>query len=112
MLIDGHYGLSSTLTPKMILDDGSGREGEPRAYAKPALGPVPHAGTVYAVIGVSGETEDGGDLNHPVMYTSTGILGSMVIDIDGNRLDAAQLDNTGAMVDSFTILKDVDQPSP
>ena len=108
MLVDGHYGLSSTLTPGMILDDGSGRESESGAYAKPALGPVPNAGTVYVVVGVSGEIEDGGDLNHPVMYTSRGILGSMVIDIDGNRLDAAQLDNTGATVDSFTILKDVD----
>jgi len=108
MLVDGHYGRSSTLTPTMILDDGSGREGEPGAYAKPALGPVPNSGTVYVVVGVSGEIEEGGDLNHPVMYTSRYILGSMVIDIDGNRLDAAQLDNTGATVDSFTILKDVD----
>jgi 3',5'-cyclic AMP phosphodiesterase CpdA len=108
MLIDGHYGPSSTLTSKMILDDGSGREGASGAYAKPALGPMPNAGTVYAVVGVSGEVEDGGDLDHPVMYTSRGTLGSMVIDVDGNRLDAAQLDNTGATVDSFTILKDVD----
>jgi hypothetical protein len=69
---------------------------------------MPNAGSVYAVVGVSGEVEDGGDLDHPVMYTSRGTLGSMVIDVDGNRLDAAQLDNTGATVDSFTILKDVD----
>ncbi|HKX99799.1 MAG TPA: metallophosphoesterase family protein [Steroidobacteraceae bacterium] len=110
MLIDGHYGRSGGLRPRMILDDGSGREGERGAYDKPAPGPVPHAGTVYAVVGVSGEAKDA-DLDHPVMYTSRSILGSMVIDIDGNRLDATQLDNTGATVDSFTIVKGADQAS-
>jgi hypothetical protein len=35
-----------------------------------------------------------------------------VLDIDGNRLEATQLDNTGATIDSFTILKNVDQVSP
>ena len=110
MLIDGHYGRSGGLRPRMILDDGSGREGERGAYDKPAPGPVPHAGTVYAVVGVSGEAKDA-DLDHPVMYTSRSILGSMVIDVDGNRLDATQLDNTGATVDSFTIVKGADQAS-
>ena len=107
MFVDGYYGRSGGLRPRMILDDGSGREAETGAYTKPALGPVPHAGTVYAVVGVSGEAKTA-DLDHPVMYTSRSVLGSMVIDIDGNRLDATQLDNTGAVVDSFTILKGAD----
>jgi len=107
MLVDGFYGRSGALRPRMILDDGSGREGETGAYTKPALGPVPHAGTVYAVVGVSGEAK-AADLDHPVMYTSRSILGSMVIDVDGNRLDAAQIDNTGATIDSFTIVKNVE----
>jgi len=110
-LINGHYGPSSTLTPAMILDGGSGREGDTGPYVKPALGPVPNAGTVYAVVGVSGEFKTGMLLNHPIMHTSLGVLGSMVIDVHGNRLDATQLDNTGATVDSFSILKNVD-PGP
>jgi hypothetical protein len=112
MLVDGHYGKSGSLRPRMILDDGSGRESGAGAYAKPALGPVLHAGAVYAVVGDSGEVKKEGDLDHPVMYTSLRMLGSMVLDIDGNRLEATQLDNTGATIDSFTILKNVDQVSP
>ena len=107
MLVDGHYGQSGTLKPQMIVDDGSGREGETGAYVKPELGPLPNAGAVHAVVGASGDAEDG-DLDHPVMHTSMSILGSLVIDIDGNRLDATHLDNTGTTVDSFTILKGTD----
>ena len=110
MLIDGHYGRSGGLRPRMILDDGSGREGETGPYVKPAPGPVPHAGAVFAVVGVSGEAKDA-ELDHPVMYASRSVLGSMVIDVDGNRLDASQLDNTGSTVDSFTILKNADPAS-
>jgi len=32
-------------------------------------------------------------------------MGSMVVDIDGNRLDARFLDDHGSIRDSFTILK-------
>ena len=94
----------------MILDDGNGRPGGAGAYEKPALGPVPHAGAVYAVVGSSGEAK-AGELDHPVMRTSMSVLGSMVLDIDGNRLDATQLDNTGAAIDRFTIVKTVDPVS-
>jgi hypothetical protein len=110
MLIDGHYGRSGGLRPRMILDDGSGREGETGPYVKPAPGPVPHAGAVFAVVGVSGEAKNA-ELDHPVMYTSRSVLGSMVIDIDGNRLDATQIDNTGATVDNFTIVKAGAEPA-
>ena len=110
MLLDGHYGTSDTLAPGMIVEDGSGREDETGPYDKPAPGPVPNAGAVYAVVGVSGEAK-AADLDHPVMHTSLSLLGSMMIDVDGNRLDATQLDNTGTAVDRFTILKGADAAS-
>lgn len=104
MLLDGHYGSSGSLTSAMIFDNGSGREDGTGAYLKSAVGPVPHEGTVYAVPGASGQTS-GGSLNHPAMYVSLNVLGSMVLDVDGDRLDAQYIDNTGARRDYFTILK-------
>jgi hypothetical protein len=57
------------------------------------------------VAGSSGGQSYSGPLNHPVMITSTFDFGSMVIDIDGLRLDARFINSTGAVGDSFTIVK-------
>jgi hypothetical protein len=100
-LIDGHYGVSTTFTAAMKVDGGSGREDTASPYTKPA---VPHAGAVYAVAGSSGQTS-GGLLNHPAMFISLNQLGSMVLDVDGGRLDAKFLDNLGAVQDYFTMIK-------
>jgi hypothetical protein len=44
------------------------------------------------------------------MYYSVNELGSMVLDIHANRLDAKFLRETGAIEDEFTILKGVSRP--
>jgi hypothetical protein len=110
-LLDGHYGSSSTLTSAMKKDGGSGRENGSGPYRKPSPGPVPHEGTVYAVAGSSGQI-GGGALNHPAMFISLNVLGSMVIDVDGNRLDATFIDQTGAVRDYFTMIKGVEPGEP
>jgi hypothetical protein len=102
-LLDRHYGPSSTLAPWMILDSGSGHPFD-AAYFKPTLGPAAHEGAVHAVAG-SGSHTSGGPLDHPVMFTSLNVLGSMVLDVDGPRLVARFVDNTGAVRDDFAILK-------
>ena len=101
MLIDGHYGLSGTLTAAMKVDDGDGSDTGDGAYGKD---PAPRAGAVYAVCGSSGQI-GGGTLNHPVMVASLNVLGSMVIDVNGQRLDARFIDGTGVVRDQFTMLK-------
>jgi myo-inositol-hexaphosphate 3-phosphohydrolase len=103
-LLDGHYGKSNTLTASMKLDAGDGRSDGDSAYTKPTPTPNPHDGVVYVVAGSSGKTS-GGSLNHPAMFISLNVLGSMVLDIDGNRLDAKFLDDKGAVRDYFTMLK-------
>ena len=103
-LLDGHYGTSGTLLPSMIKNSGSGRPSGTGAYTKPSSGIAPHEGAVYAVAGSSGQAS-GGTLNHPAMFISLNQLGSMVLDVDGNRLDAKFLRETGAIDDSFTIIK-------
>ena len=105
-LLDGHYGTSSTLLPSMIKNSGSGRPSGTGAYVKPSSGISPHEGAVYAVAGSGGQVS-GGTLNHPAMFISLNQLGSMVLDVDGNRLDASFLRETGAIGDSFTMIKGV-----
>jgi len=103
-LLDGHYGLSGTLTAAMKLDAGDGRPDGDGAYEKSAGTPLAHGGAVYAVNGSACQVS-GGTLNHPAMIASLNVLGSMVIDINGDRLDARFLDAAGAVRDSFAIEK-------
>jgi acid phosphatase type 7 len=103
-LIDGHYGTSGTFSTAMKKNGGSGRENGTGAYRKPTYGMAAHEGAVYAVAGSSGQAT-GGALNHPAMFLSLNSLGSLVLDVNGNRLDAAFLDHAGVRRDYFTILK-------
>src|SRR5207249_4476511 len=90
--IDGHYGLSSTFTAAMKKDAGNGREDGDGIYGKDY---VAHGGTVYAVSGSAGQIA-GGSLNHPAMVVSLNELGSMFLDVEGNRLEVKFLTSTGA----------------
>jgi PKD repeat protein len=103
-LIDGHYGLSTTFGETMKKDGGDGRIGGQGAYRKLSPGPAPHEGAVYVVAGTSGQIS-GGLLNHPAMYLSLDILGSLVLDVNGRQLDAKFLDATGVVRDDFTLVK-------
>lgn len=106
--INGHYGLSGTLTPAMKLDGGDGREGSSGVYRKPA-----DQGAVYAVAGSSGKatnwwggsTADTNPNPHPVMFASLLRLGSLVIDVSGPRMDVKFLRSTGSVDDYFSIVK-------
>ncbi len=121
-LIDGHYGTSGTFSPGThIVDGGNGKSAPlPRAdgaYHKNLVGgqPTANSGTVYAVVGSSGiiQTnntplarsweEVAGPLNHPAMQFSVNRLGSMVIDVYENRLEAIFLNGFGDIADQFSI---------
>ncbi len=104
-LIDSHYGYSGTFTDAMKKNPGDGSATGDGAYQKPAAVGAPHAGAVYVVAGTAGVVKPGGSLDHPAMAVSFRTLGSMVLDVDGSRLDAIFLDSTGNIRDDFTILK-------
>ena len=110
-LLDGHYGLSTTLLESMKKDGGDGREDGDGAYEKLLGQGTGNEGTVYAVAGSSGKISNAA-LNHPAMFISLGVLGSMVLDVYGNRLDAVFLDSTGAVQDYFTLTKGQDNLPP
>jgi Calcineurin-like phosphoesterase/Purple acid Phosphatase, N-terminal domain len=109
-LIDGHYGSSATFSGVHVIDGGSGRVNDTGAYDKGSPG-APNDGAVYAVAGSSGQIS-GGPLNHPAMYISRNELGSMVLDVNGLRLDAQFLNTNGTVRDSFTIIKESPPPPP
>ena len=100
-LIDGHYGQSSGFTQSNLLDGGDGSPDGDGAYEKGSGG---HEGAVYIVAGSSAKTSSMHG-HHPVMIRSSATLGSVVLDIEGSRLDARFLTNTGDILDRFTILK-------
>jgi hypothetical protein len=111
-LLAGHYGPTApvnTFEESMKIDGGSGREDGTGAYGKPR-GPVGRRGTVYAVAGSSGQIS-GGSLNHAAMFISLNQLGSMVLDVNGNRLDAKFLRENGVIADYFTLLKTNNAPT-
>ncbi|MEJ8568077.1 DNRLRE domain-containing protein [Elongatibacter sediminis] len=111
-LLDGHYGASTSLDPVAhVLDPGDGSESGDGAYEKPDLVAAQNAGAVYAVAGSSGKIS-GGALDHPAMFVSLNSLGSLVLDVSGNRMDVVFLDQTGSVQDEFTVLKTPDSDPP
>ena len=104
-LIDGHYGFSSSWSPTMAKDSGSGRTNDTGAYLKEGVGPNARQGAVYVVTGSAGWAWQSVGLNHPAMYVGMSVLGSLIIDVNSNRLDARFLRETGAMDDYFSIIK-------
>ena len=117
-LLNGHYGTQDTLSAKMKLDAGDGKPDGKGAYKKATLGPGMHEGAVYVVAGSSGKVSNKneksaarGFLDHSAMLVSLARLGSMVIDVNGNRLDATFLSETGERLDYFSIIKGKTPPA-
>lgn len=101
-LIAGHYGRSRSFDrERHVVDGGDGREDGDGAYR---LAPGARRGAVYVVAGSGGQV-DRGPFDHPAMPTAHAALGSLVLEIEGDRLDASFLDAGGAVRDRFTLLR-------
>lgn len=104
-LLDGHYGLSNTFDLSVhALDSGDGDAAGDGPYRKATLGLAPNEGEVHAVAGSSSEVRIT-TLDHPAHRVGLLELGSMVIDIDGNTLDAKFLNSNVQVTDAFQIVK-------
>jgi PKD repeat protein len=108
-LIDGHYDFSDTFNSSHMIDSGDGRIDGDGVYQKSIHSW--NAGTIYTVAGASGKIE-GGQLDHPAMFSSLNELGSVVLDINQNRIKAAYLRSDGRVTDYFTITKGDDSTAP
>jgi acid phosphatase type 7 len=105
-LIDGHYGKSDTFNPAThIKQGGDGRAAGGGVYRKPR-GRVAHVGEVSVVTGSAGHASTKPvPLNHPAMFVSLNEIGSVVLDIDGLKLDLIFLNEKGEQRDWFSIVK-------
>lgn len=104
-LLNGHYGYSSNLQASMVMDSGSGSPSEGQAYRKPSGGVGANQGTVYVVCGCSGEGGYFPFPRHPAMVQNRSGFGSMVVDVDGLRMDVRFLTDEGDYGDWFAIDK-------
>ncbi len=106
-LLDGHYGPTNSFHSSFVLDGGLGRTNEGGAYVKPAGGLGAHRGAVYAVCGCSGEGGPGSFFygTHPAMAKSLSGFGSLLLRVDGLKLDLRFLRPSGVVDDFFTIDK-------
>ena len=103
-LVEGIYG-TPVSTAGHVLDSGGGRPDGGGAYHKPS-GLLSRKGTVYVVAGHGGASM-GGAGQHPVMYFSEKAFGSVLVDVDGDRLELTNLRNTGVVSDHFVLVKDL-----
>jgi len=106
-LMNGHYGLSTTLDPTMIVDAGDGQPTGDGVYRKLEGA---NQGAVYAVVGCSGGVNLA-PLDHPAMSFTAELPGSAVLEIEGDQLDFIFLDRTGQQSDHFTINKILPEPT-
>jgi hypothetical protein len=105
-LLNGHYGMSGTITESMKLNPGDGRPENDGAYQKNESG----EGTVYTVAGSAGQAT-GGSLDHPAHFISLNELGTLVVDVNENRLEGLFLHADGSIRDTFTITKPDPHPA-
>ena len=106
-LIDCAYGNSATFSSANIVSTGVNNEN--RQYLKP-LNNKKHQGTVYVVAGSSSKV-DHGSLDHPAHRVGLLEAGSVVIDVDGDKLTSRFINNKGQVRDEFSISKDAEYES-
>lgn len=107
-LLDGLYKPSTNIVERVnFISVKDGRPDGTGVYAKPSRGPAPREGAIYVVAGSSGQISptSGSGLQHPAMCLSLNVLGSLVLDFDGLRLDATFIDDKAVVRDYFTIVK-------
>lgn len=114
-LLKGYYGTSLEYDESLYaLSASSGKyDGTPNScpyYKKQAGG---NGGTLYVVAGSAGQRGGAGkitDFPHRAMYYSNkDVAGAMVLEIEGNRLDAKWITQNGAIEDRFTMMKEVNR---
>lgn len=104
ILMQGHYGHSDTYDPaRHALDAGDGRPGGDGSYQQAAH---QGRGTIHTVAGSSGKVGKFRAPHLPFMVENLSELASVVVDIDGHRLEVTTLGSEGQILDSYTLLKD------
>jgi hypothetical protein len=101
-LMDCAYDESSAFSSKNIVSTGINNNHQHFIKSKNNQA---HQGTVYVVSG-SASKVDNGPVDHPAHHVGLLEAGSMVIDIDNNKLVARFINHRGLVRDAFSITKD------
>lgn len=103
MLIDSAYSTPTTVRD-VVLDDGDGDPAGDGAYHKsPHLNPNEGSVSVVAGHGRFGFQFYG---RSPVMRRTIPVIGSFLLDVDGDTITGRMLDGEGTVRDAFQIVKD------
>lgn len=107
MFIDGHYGYSDAFNASNIINPESGDYPSSCPYHKNTGLTDAHNGAVYCVLGNSGKTSSvDSEWPHPVMYSySASEVGAVILEVNGNRLDATFHTGANVVSDHFSIVK-------
>ena len=106
-LLDCAYGKSGDFSSDNIVSKGVNNKN--KQYRKP-LNKAANQGAVYMVAGSSSRV-DQGPLDHPAHHVGLLEAGSVVIDVNGNKLKARFINNKGQVRDEFSIAKDAEYTS-
>jgi len=108
-LIKGHTGKSWSFNPvQHAIQYRAGIPDDDGPYVKYIDGDSVNIGTIYVVSGNGGSNEDEATLNHKAMYigdAGSGVCGSLVVDVEGNRVDVRYLKSNGEIGDHFAVEK-------
>jgi hypothetical protein len=110
-LMKGYYGSETSFTSSYNVSQSSGKyDGSSNSctYLKDSIN---RTGAVYIVAGSSGYVgSPQASYPHNAMhYSNTTDGGSMILEVEGNRLDAKWLCADGVIRDKFTIIKDANK---
>jgi len=100
----GHRNTSETLLESMKTDSGNGRIDGDGAYRKTG----DNDGVIYIVAGSAGKAHEY-PLNFPANYISMAELGSMVLDFDGDELQATFVSPNPNAVDYFSVKREIEK---
>lgn len=110
-LMAGHYGIESTFDPQVhALSRSSGRY-DGSTDSCPYVKSEANSGTVYVVAGSAGQlgAVKAGYPHDALPFATNQQGGALLLDVEGNRLDAKWIASDGTVRDQFTIVKNVNQ---
>jgi hypothetical protein len=107
-LLDGAYQTPSK-AENVVLDDNSGDPKGSGPYHK-RMGNLPNDGTLQIVAGHGGQALSRKDNPHPLMRRTILEWGSVIVEINGNKLTATMLNADGKERDHVQIVKDAKSP--
>lgn len=112
-LMKGHYGLETTFNANThnISNSNGKYDGSNNSCPYIKNSETGNNGTVYVVSGSAGQLggTTSGYPHNAMQYSNATNGGSMILEVQGNRMDAKWICADGVIRDKFTIMKDVNE---